>query len=65
MRFVVLKFGATIPYPPKTSDYHYEVELVLAVGKGGRNIAPETLKTTLGLCNGPGYDTEVTRRIRP
>jgi len=27
-----------LPYPPGTSDYHHEVELVVALGKGGRNI---------------------------
>jgi fumarylpyruvate hydrolase len=34
--------GATVdhPYPPITKNYHYEVELVAALGKGGRNIAP-------------------------
>jgi fumarylpyruvate hydrolase len=33
--------GATLdhPYPPVTKNYHYEVELVAALGKGGRNIA--------------------------
>jgi len=32
--------GATVdhPYPPMTKNYHYEVELVAALGKGGRNI---------------------------
>jgi fumarylpyruvate hydrolase len=32
--------NATIdhPYPPLTKNYHYEVELVAALGKGGRNI---------------------------
>ncbi|MCV3738823.1 fumarylacetoacetate hydrolase family protein [Rhizobium sp. TRM96647] len=34
----VVNSGATIPYPTKTSNYHHEVELVLAIGKGGRNI---------------------------
>ena len=29
------------PYPPLTKNYHYEVELVAALHKGGRNIAPE------------------------
>src|SRR3984957_20726558 len=24
--------GATIAYPPETSDYHYEMELVVAIG---------------------------------
>ena len=29
----------TIPYPPLTNDLHYEIELVIAIGKGGTNIA--------------------------
>src|ERR1051325_8312572 len=35
--------GATveIPYPPRTENYHYEIELVVAIGKAGANIAPE------------------------
>ena len=28
-----------IPYPPKTSNFHHEIELIVAIGKGGRNIA--------------------------
>ena len=33
--------GSTIdhPYPPMTKNYHYEVELVAAIGRGGRDIA--------------------------
>src|ERR1700681_4102310 len=33
--------GATVdpPYPPLTKNYHYEIELVAAINKGGRNIA--------------------------
>jgi len=27
--------GATVAYPPQTTSYHYEMELVLAVGKPG------------------------------
>src|SRR6266478_642160 len=32
--------GATVdhPYPPLTKNYHYEIELVAALNKGGRNI---------------------------
>ncbi|XAH23181.1 fumarylacetoacetate hydrolase family protein [Xylophilus sp. GW821-FHT01B05] len=30
---------ATLPYPPLTRNYHYEAELVVAIGKGGRDIA--------------------------
>jgi fumarylpyruvate hydrolase len=29
----------SIPYPPLTQNLHHEVELVVAIGKGGRNIA--------------------------
>ena len=31
--------GATVPYPPGTSNYHYEMELVAAVGVAGFRIA--------------------------
>ncbi len=34
----VVLSGATIPYPPRTSDLHHEAELVVAIGKGGANI---------------------------
>ncbi|MBC8728751.1 fumarylacetoacetate hydrolase family protein [Paraburkholderia sp. UCT2] len=27
-----------IPYPPKTSNFHHEIELVVAIGKGGSDI---------------------------
>ncbi|CAN5426042.1 fumarylacetoacetate hydrolase family protein [soil metagenome] len=35
--------GQTVdhPYPPLTKNYHYEVELVAALSKGGRNIPVE------------------------
>jgi fumarylpyruvate hydrolase len=29
----------TIPYPTLTEDLHYEIELIIAIGKGGANIA--------------------------
>lgn len=29
----------TLPYPPQTSDFHHEVELVLALGRGGRDLS--------------------------
>lgn len=31
--------GADTPYPPATADLHHEMELVVAVGRGGSNIA--------------------------
>jgi len=30
-----------IPYPPKTANFHHEVELVVAIGKGGAGIPVE------------------------
>lgn len=29
---------ASIPYPSQTSNYHFEAELVVAIGKGGKDI---------------------------
>ena len=29
---------ASLPYPPKTKNYHHEIELVVAIGRGGRDI---------------------------
>jgi fumarylpyruvate hydrolase len=31
----------SVPYPSRTSNYHHEVELVLAIGRGGVDIAVE------------------------
>lgn len=36
---VVTGTTATIAYPPLTSNYHFEAELVVAIGKGGANIS--------------------------
>jgi fumarylpyruvate hydrolase len=33
--------SATIPFPQATRDLHHEIELVVALGKGGANIAVE------------------------
>jgi fumarylpyruvate hydrolase len=33
--------GARIPYPRMTGNYHYEVELVVAIGKAGADIPVE------------------------
>jgi fumarylpyruvate hydrolase len=40
-RDAIVLEGARIPYPPFTSDFQFEVELVVALGKGGRDIAVE------------------------
>lgn len=31
----LVESGATVAYPPETSAYHYEMELVLVIGKPG------------------------------
>jgi len=38
-RDAVVPNGAQVPYPPFTSDLQFEVELVIAIGRGGRDIA--------------------------
>lgn len=35
----VVASGAVVPYPPETADFHYEGELVVAIGTGGSEIA--------------------------
>ncbi|MFM2055150.1 MAG: hypothetical protein RL456_3187 [Pseudomonadota bacterium] len=35
----LVESGATIPYPPGTQNYHYEMELVLVIGKAGFRVA--------------------------
>ncbi|NYT35936.1 FAA hydrolase family protein [Allopusillimonas soli] len=48
-----------VPYPPETSNYHYEIELVVAIGKGGTNISvDEALKHVWGYAVG----LDMTRR---
>jgi fumarylpyruvate hydrolase len=37
----VVPSGTTIAYPSETQNFHYEGELVVALGKGGFQIAPE------------------------
>lgn len=34
----VVPDGVTLPYPPRTADLHHEIELVVAIGRGGRDI---------------------------
>lgn len=49
----------TIPYPPETNNFHYEAELVLAIGKGGVNIPEaEALEHVWGYAIG----NDLTRR---
>ena len=47
------------PYPPLTKNYHYEAELVAALGKGGRNIP---LERALDHVYGYTLGLDMTRR---
>jgi len=38
----VVADGGTVPYPPATQNLHHEVELVVAIARGGRDIPVET-----------------------
>jgi len=35
----LVESGATVPYPTGTSNYHFEMELVVAIGKSGFRVA--------------------------
>ena len=49
--------GGTIHYPAKTSNYHYETELVVAIAKGGRRIdAQARQRPRLRLRRRPRHD---------
>lgn len=50
-----------LPYPPQTSDLHYEVELVVALGKGGANIRVDA---ALDHVYGYAVGLDMTRRDR-
>ncbi|RTL91899.1 FAA hydrolase family protein [Ancylobacter aquaticus] len=49
----------TFPYPDKSSDVHYELEMLVAIGKGGVNIPVES---ALDHVWGYGVGLDMTRR---
>lgn len=49
----------TIPYPPKTSNFHHEIELIVAIGKGGADI---TVEKALDHVYGYAVGLDMTRR---
>lgn len=55
----VVESGETVAYPPETGNFHYEAELVVAIGKGGRNIAE---KDSLSHVWGYAVGNDLTRR---
>jgi fumarylpyruvate hydrolase len=49
----------SVPYPPKTSNYHHEIELVVAIGSGGSNIP---IANALAHVYGYAVGLDMTRR---
>jgi len=55
----VVADGADVPYPSATADLHHEVEMVVALGAGGRDLTPGE---TANLIFGYGVGLDLTRR---
>ena len=51
--------GTPVPYPPRTSNLHHEIELVVAIGAGGRDIP---LDRALAHVYGYAVGLDLTRR---
>ncbi|WP_299877009.1 fumarylacetoacetate hydrolase family protein [uncultured Sulfitobacter sp.] len=49
----------TVPYPPLTEDLHYEIELVIAIGKGGSNVSENDVMEHVW---GASVGVDLTRR---
>src|SRR5258708_24360078 len=55
----IVPTGSVVPYPPQTKNYHYEIEMVVAIGKGGRDIP---VAAALDHVFGYGVGLDMTRR---
>ena len=55
----IVQNGSTIPYPKQTTNLHYEIELVVAIGKSGESISEEN---ALEYVWGYGVGIDLTRR---
>src|SRR5580698_2442154 len=51
--------GGDVPYPSQTSNFHFEMELVVAIGKAGSDVSVED---ALGLVFGYAAGVDLTRR---
>jgi 2-keto-4-pentenoate hydratase/2-oxohepta-3-ene-1,7-dioic acid hydratase in catechol pathway len=59
VQYVAVGTTADHPYPPLTKNYHYEIELVAALHKGGSNVSVEQ---ALDLVYGYTIGLDMTRR---
>jgi fumarylpyruvate hydrolase len=55
----VVPSGGLVPYPPMTSDFHHEAELVIAIGKDGSGLSPDD---ALDIVFGYATGLDMTRR---
>ena len=55
----VVPRGGSVPYPPMTSDFQHEVELVVAIGKGGHDIVAASAESHIF---GYAVGLDMTRR---
>lgn len=55
----VVPAAGAVPYPPHTAELHHEVELVVALGQGGANVAAQD---ALSLVWGYAVGVDLTRR---
>ena len=55
----IVEDGGVVPYPPQTKNMHYELEMVVALGKGGKNVPVDK---ALELVFGYGVGLDMTRR---
>ncbi|GAB4120109.1 MAG: fumarylacetoacetate hydrolase family protein [Rhodothalassiaceae bacterium] len=55
----VVENGADVPYPPATENLHHEIELVVAIGKGGTDIPEDR---ALSHVFGYAVGNDLTRR---
>ena len=58
-RDAVVASGGEMSYPPATKNLHYEIELVVAIGTGGKNISENEALTHVF---GYGAGLDMTRR---
>ena len=55
----LVESGATVAYPPETQSYHYEMELVVAIGKPGFRVSASD---AAALVYGYACGLDMTRR---
>lgn len=55
----VVADGVDVPYPARTANFHYEIELVVAIGKQASNISPEEAEAHI---YGYAVGNDLTRR---